>query len=158
MKKQPFPLLILFFVSFFLSVSASAQDCNPINQARLREILVQLGYTVKDLVTTPGKEKFEVKTTQGGLDVPIGYEISPSTKYVWLTVNLGPAPAETSILNSSFIKQNAKIQPSMFYVTEAGNLMIGLAVDNRGLDNALLRRYTDFITTKVVDTKAYWQK
>lgn len=158
MRKQP--LLLLFFLSIFSLFinSAKAQDAGPINQARLKEILVQLGYTVKDLNTTPGKEKYEVKTTQGGLDVPISYEISASTSYVWLTVFLGPAPAEASILNAAMLKQNSKIQPCMFYVTESGNLMMGLPVDNRGLNNALLRRYTDFITTKVVDTKAYWQK
>jgi len=155
MKKKLFiPLLILLVSSF----SSIAQDCPPINQARLREILVQLGFTIKDLNTTPGKEKYEVKMTLGGLDVPISYEISPSTNYVWLTVLLGPAPTEASVLNSSYVKQNSKIQPCFFYVTDSGNLMMGLAVDNRGLNNALLRRYTDFITNKVVDTKAYWQK
>ena len=158
MRKQPFLLLIFLSIFSLFVNSAKAQEAGPINQARLREILVQLGYIVKDLNTTPGKEKFEVKTTQGGLDVPISYEISASTSYVWLTVFLGPAPAEASILNAAMLKQNSKIQPCMFYVTESGNLMMGLPVDNRGLNNALLRRYTDFITTKVVDTKAYWQK
>jgi hypothetical protein len=158
MRKQPFlSLIFLSIFSLFIN-SAKSQEAGPINQARLREILVQLGYTVKDLNTTPGKEKFEVKITQGGLDVPISYEISASTSYVWLTVFLGPAPAEASILNAAMLKQNSKIQPCMFYTTESGNLMMGLPVDNRGLNNALLRRYTDFITTKVVDTKAYWQK
>lgn len=156
-KKLLLPLFVLL-ISFFSSVFVQAQDCAPINQARLKEILTQLGYTVKDLSTTPGKEKFEVKITQGGLDVPIAYEISASTNYVWLTVSLGPATSETSVLNASMLKQNAKIQPCLFYITDAGNLMMGLAVDNRGLNNALLRRYTDFITTRVVDTKAYWQK
>ena len=158
MRKHLFLLLIVISICSFFAHPIKAQDCTPINQARLREILVQLGYTVKDLSTTPGKEKYEVKITQGGLDVPISYEISASTNYVWLTVSLGPGPAETSVLNSSLIKQNAKIQPCLFYITEAGNLMMGLAVDNRGLTNALLRRYTDFITARVVETKAYWQK
>lgn len=158
MRKYPFLLLIVISICSFFAHSVKAQDCTPINQARLREILVQLGYTVKDLSTTPGKEKYEVKITQGGLDVPISYEISASTNYVWLTVSLGPGPSEASVLNSSLVKQNAKIQPCLFYITEAGNLMMGLAVDNRGLTNALLRRYTDFITSRVVETKAYWQK
>jgi hypothetical protein len=36
--------------------------------------------------------------------------------------------------------------------------MMGLAVDNRGINNAQLRRYTEFITGKVVDTKAFWMR
>jgi hypothetical protein len=158
MRKQTLLPLIILFCSFIFSIAGKAQDCNPINQTKLKEILVQLGYTVKDLVTTPGKQKYEIKTTKDGLDVPISYELSSSTNYVWLTVFLGKPPAEGSVLNASLLKQNAKIQPCQFYITEAGNLMMGLASDNRGINNATLRRYTDFITARVTETKAYWQQ
>ena len=134
----------------------STQECGPINQTRLKELLMQMGYTPKDIVTTPGKEKYEIKITTGGLDVPIGLEISPSNNYIWLTVNLGNAPAD-SLKYFKFMKQNSKIQPALFYVTDSGRLMMGLPVDNRGINNALLKRYTDFIAGKVADTKSYWQ-
>jgi len=136
--------------------TSTSQDCGPINQTKLKDLLIQMGYTPKDIVTTPGKEKYEIKITTGGLDVPMGLEISPSTNYIWLTVNLGNAPAD-SLKYFKFIKQNSKIQPALFYVTDSGRLMMGLPVDNRGINNALLKRYTDFIAGKVADTKSYWQ-
>ena len=136
--------------------ATSTEQCGPINQTKLREILVQLGYNPKDIVTTPGKEKYEVKLTKGGLDIPMGLEISPSTNYIWLTVNLGKAPAD-SLKYFRFIKQNSKIQPALFYVTDSGTLMMGLPVDNRGMNNALIKRYTEFIAGKVADTKDIWQ-
>ena len=162
-------LLSLFLLSFCFTIPSLAQgnaggsgtgttatDCGPINQARLKELLVQLGHTVKDVVTTPGKEKYEIKINKGGLDIPMGLEISPSTNYIWLTVNLGKASAD-STKYYKYIKQNSKIQPALFYVTDAGNVMMGLPVDNRGINNALLKRYTEFIAGKVADTKDTWQ-
>jgi hypothetical protein len=77
---------------------------------------------------------------------------------MWLTVSLGNKYSDESVINSTLLKQNSKIQPCQFYTTESGKLMMGLAVDNRGINNAQLRRYTEFITGKVIDTKAYWMR
>ena len=164
MQKQAIILLsFLFLLNFGLTANAQGNagtptpsDCGPINQTRLKELLIQLGHTVKDIVTTPGKEKYEIKINKGGLDIPMGLEISPSTNYIWLTVNLGKPPSDSSKY-FQFIKQNSKIQPALFYVTDSGNLMMGLPVDNRGINNALLKRYTEFIAGKVADTKDSWQ-
>ena len=164
MKKQ-FILLFSFLLLLNFSYTVTAQgnagtstptDCGPINQTRLKELLGQLGHTIKDIVTTPGKEKYEIKLNKGGLDIPMGLEISPSTNYIWLTVFLGKAPSDSSKY-FQFTKQNSKIQPALFYVTDSGNLMMGLPVDNRGINNALLKRYTEFIAGKVADTKDIWQ-
>jgi hypothetical protein len=156
MKKQFLFAVLFTLLSITFSVHVSAQDGSAIAQPKLREMLIQLGYTVKDVDTAKGKEKFEIKTTKDGLDVPILYQISSSGSYMWLTVSLGNAPANESIINAALLKQNAKIQPCQFYTTESGKLMMGLAVDNRGINNAQLRRYTEFITGKVVETKAFW--
>ena len=164
MQKQAiFILSILFLFNFGSTSNAQGNagtptppDCGPINQTQLKEILVQLGYTPKDIISTPGKEKYEIKVNKGGLDVPMGLEISGSTNYIWLTVFLGKAPSDSSKY-FQFLKQNSKIQPALFYVTDSGNLMMGLPVDNRGINNALLKRYTEFIAGKVADTKDTWQ-
>ena len=164
MQKQAILLLsILFLLNFGFTGNAQGNagtptpsDCGPINQTKLKEILVQLGYTPKDIISTPGKEKYEIKLNRGGLDVPMGLEISASTNYIWLTVFLGKAPSDSSKY-FKFLKQNSKIQPALFYVTDSGNLMMGLPVDNRGINNALLKRYTEFIAGKVADTKDTWQ-
>ena len=163
MKKQAILLVSILFLNF--GVTGNAQDntstpapadCGPINQTKLKEILVQLGYTPKDIISTPGKEKYEIKLNRGGLDVPMGLEISPSTNYIWLTVFLGKAPSDSSKY-FKLLKHNSKIQPALFYVTDSGNLMMGLPVDNRGINNALLKRYTEFIAGKIADTKDAWQ-
>ena len=170
MNRQTIFSALLFFSFFFIShtsnaqanaggatAAGSTQDCGPINAGKLKELLTQLGHSTKDLVTTPGKEKYEVKVNSNGFDVPIGFEISPSTNYIWLTVFLGKASGDTAS-TYSLIKQNAKIQPAFFYITDSNNLMLGLPVDNRGLNTMHLKRYIDFIAGKVGTTKVYWNK
>ena len=158
MKKQTLFLPVFFlFIILGSSYSAKAQSCDPIDQTGLKELLTQLGYTIKDLITSPGKEKYEVSVEKDGLNVPIGYEISASSNYIWLTVFLGAAPQDTAA-SRTLLNQNSKIQPAHFYITDAGNLMMGLPVDNRGINNALLKRYTDFIAGKVAETKDHWQQ
>jgi hypothetical protein len=157
MKRHAVPVVLLLFLANLFSENVLAQSCDPINQPRLKEILIQMGYTVKDLVTTPGKEKYEINVSKTDLNVPVAYEISSSTNYIWLTTFLGKAPVDVSLNNYALLKQNSKIQPALFYITDAGNLMMGLPVDNRGINNALIKRYTDFISSKVSETKSYWQ-
>jgi len=149
------PVVILMLM---LSSFCNAQNCDPLTSAQLKEKLIQLGNEVKDITTTPDKEKYEVKYKSATLDVPVGYEISPSKNFVWLTVFLGPPRADSSLFNAALLKQNGVIQPCMFYITAKGNLMMGLAVENRGLTNAILKRYTDKIVADVTSTSSFWQK
>lgn len=148
---------ILLTCTFILPGNLKAQNCDPISRSKLKEMLVQLGHTVKDLETAPGKEKYEITITRDGFDVPVAYEISGSNNYIWLTVFLGKPPSGSDILNASLLKQNFKIQPCLFYITNKGNLLMGLPVDNRGINNALLRRYNEFIPARVVETKSFWE-
>jgi hypothetical protein len=136
----------------------AANQAQQIDRKQLRDMLVQLGYDVKDLVTDPGKEKYTVTFSKDGLDIPVGYEISPSGSYVWLTVNLGDAPTSSSSKTLDLLKQNAKIQPTFFYVTDAGRLMAALAIENRGITNSILRLRSETVTDNVGKTKDTWQK
>ena len=149
---------VLFSVLFTSSFISRAQNCGPVDRPALRKMLTELGYEVKDLETTPGKEKYEVSHTKQGFNVPVAYEISPSTNYIWLTVYLGKPPADTSIRNSQLLRQNFTIQPCQFYITEKGNMMMGLAIENRGVTNAVLKRLSDMVTDKVVQTTSYWNQ
>lgn len=133
------------------------QTCAPINRAQLKEMLTQLGYEPKALVSDPGKEKYEVSITREGLDIPIGCEISGNEKFVWLTVNLGNAQPDNTARSIALLRQNAKSQPSHFYVTEAGKLMMGLPVENKGVTNANLRERMETIASRVGEAKALWQ-
>lgn len=147
--------LFLLFLSFIGNV-VNAQECGPITRTDLKNKLMELRYTVKDLETSPGKEKYEVLHKTISLNVPVSYEISPSTNFIWLTVYLGPATNDSSV-NNKLLRENAKVQPVQFYITDSGKLMMGLAVENRGVTNAILKRHIDFIIDKVGNTAYIWQ-
>ena len=159
MKNQHFISysIILFFI-WALPVFSQAQNCDPLTRQQLRSKLEELGYTVKDLNVKPGEEKHEVSIKTSSFNVPVAYEISPSTNYIWLTASLGPAKTEMAETNLALLKQNSKIQPCQFYITEKGNLMSGLAVENRGVTNAILRRHTEKIANDVTNTSSVWEK
>lgn len=152
----------VIFGSFVLVVAALALFGFANNQApqldakQLRTMLSQLGYEIKDLNTVVGEEKYEIKVPAEGFDVYVAYEVSKSKNYVWLTVLLGDSPSESKAL--AMLKETSKIQPSMFYISSTGKLMMGLAIDNRGITNAIVRQRTDAICEDVVDTAPLWNK
>ncbi len=133
------------------------EDCTPLTTSELRTTLVQLGYDVKDLNSTPGKEKYTVSISKSDLNIPIGVELSQNTKYIWLTANLSTADSMNPRKNYLLLKQNGVIQPAQFYVTSKGLLMVGLPVENKGVTNAGLREKLESIASKVGDTKDIWQ-
>lgn len=134
---------------------AGSQD-TPIDTFKLKEIISGLGYETSQISTDVGKEKWSFKMTKGGLDVPIGAEVSPSKNYIWLTVNLGDSKSDTKY--EALIKSNGEIQPAFFYVAKTGKLMMALAIDNRGVNSANMRRCAEFVSDRVVDTKGIWQQ
>ena len=155
----PNPVMLLVIICIGLLPSfAKAQNCDMINARQLREMIVQLGYTVKDLNSTDGSEMFEVKLNTNGFDVPISYSLTSNKNYIWLTVSLGTPRQDTSVINIAMLKEQSVIQPCQFYVTAKGALMMGLAVENRGVTNAVLRRQTDKIATEVAASSRLWVK
>lgn len=157
MKKLQYIGLMILAVSLFAILGFGALQTTPITRTQMREMLVQLGYEVNDIVKDEGKEKYSVKFTKNELDIPVGFEISPSGSYIWLTVNLGTAPTEGNAKCLTLLKQNSKVQPTFFYVTDSGRLMAALAVENRGVTNAILRQRAETISDNVGKTKADWQ-
>lgn len=155
MKLQKLFLPFLAVIAFLSVAGFNLLQDTSITRPQLKELLVQLGYEVKDLETAPGKEKYEFKLTRDGLDIPVAAEISPSGSYIWLTVYLGKDTDATKALK--LIKKNADIQPCFFYVTKSDKLMCGLPIDNRGVNNALMRQRTESIAGHVGATKGDWQ-
>lgn len=158
MGKRGFVFGLLFGIGVAALYGFSTFQSDRIDRKQLRDMLVQLGYEVTDIVKDEGKEKYSVKYSKDGLDIPVGFEISPSNTYIWLTVNLGDAPAESSPKCFALLKQNAKVQPTFFYVTESGRLMCALAVENRGVTNSILRLRGETVSDNVGKTKDVWQK
>ena len=54
------------------------------------------------------------------------------------------------------IRQNQKIQPTFFYVTDKDNLMLGIAMENRALDAAVMKRHIEKMTSDVGSSSAVW--
>lgn len=154
MKRYSLPLVVLAVLT--TAAFTFRQDPNRIDAPKLREMIVNLGYTVNDLSTEPGKEKYEFTITTGGFDIPIAAEISASKNYLWLTAFLGAPPAETSEKNAAMLKQNFKVQPTLFYITEKGNLMMGLPCDNRDITPDVLRRNATKLAEDVAKTSDIW--
>ncbi len=112
-KFKPAAFLMLLFFSCLLQVG-NAQDCAPLTRPQLKDLLVQMGFTVKDVVKTEGKEKYEVSHPGSGFNVPLGYKISVSTNFIWLTAFLGKPETITAEKSMALIKKNTDIQPSFF--------------------------------------------
>ncbi|MEQ1933291.1 MAG: hypothetical protein ABL962_05360, partial [Fimbriimonadaceae bacterium] len=128
MRKLSFTGPLLFVVSAVVLMGFVSSQDTQLTRPRLREMLVELGYEVTDIVKDEGKEKFSVKFTKNELNIPVGFEISPSNSYLWLTVNLGDAPKDGNTKCLNLLKQNSKIQPTFFYVTDSGRLMAALPI------------------------------
>lgn len=127
-----------------------------IDRKQLRGMLVQLGYEVKDLDATAGKEKFSFIVERSGLNIPVAAEISANGNFIWLTVFCKDgAPTGDKAVN--LLKKNADIQPSQFYVTKSNKIMMGLAIENHDVTNGSLRSRAEKIVDDVVNTKEVWQ-
>ena len=84
--------------------------------------------------------------------------MSPSKRFVWLTSFLGETSkiADFDTKATKFLNRNTSIQPTQFYVTDRGNLMIAIAVDNRDVNAAVLRHRVDKLTGDVSATSDLW--
>ena len=153
-------LAFLALLPAALLLTAHGHDDVPerLDAAGMKRMVEGLGYELKTLSADEGKEKYEFTMTRGGLDIFVAVELSASRGYLWLTVYLGdiaeePLKAKAPLL----LRENAKIQPSQFYVTDTGRLMVALAMDNRFVTAAALRKAAEKLVDDVVNTKPLWQ-
>ena len=143
----------LFTVSS--SVAHAQTVPTQLDAAGLKSMLSGLGYEVSELRTEIGKEKFGLKITSGGFDIPIGAEIAPSKNYIWLTASLGKSSSTRKF--EELLKANSKIQPTMFYISSSDNLMIGLPCENRDMTPVHLKKQVDRLAGQVVSQAPVWQ-
>lgn len=101
-KRNLFIYTAILLFTWLLPVVSKAQSCDPLDARKLKDMLIGMGYTVKDLNTDIGKEKYEVSITTTGFNVPISYEISPSKNFIWLIANLGKAKDSVSTTHAAF--------------------------------------------------------
>jgi hypothetical protein len=135
--------------------ASSLHQSDKLTPATLKSMVEGLGFEVKTLNAEEGKEKYELPMKSANLSIPVALEISASTNYIWLTVNLGPnAPTKK---HEDLLKSNGAIQPTFFYITSKGALMAAEALDNRGITPAILKRCLEKLVADVDKTSTIWQ-
>ena len=130
-------------------------QAEKLNAESLKKMAEGLGFELKTLNTETGKEKYEIPVKTATLNIPVGAEISSSTNYIWLTVNLGPNSSAKK--HEEMLKSNGSIQPCFFYVSSKGALMMAEPIDNRGITPAILKRCLDKLVADVDKTSTIWQ-
>ena len=146
------------FLSAPKAMAGGQTGSDKLDAASMKSMVEGLGYELKELNGEAGKEKYEFTITKSGLDIPIACEISASRNYVWLTVFLGEAPKGSAGASKfeNFLKDNFQIQPSFFYITSKGNLMCGIALENRAMSPAIMKRNIEKLSDDVAKTKDHW--
>ena len=140
-------------------VATSQGTVQTLDALQVRDLVKGMGYEAKEINSEAGKEKFEFSVEKSDLNIPIAFEISPSKRYIWLTVYLGDVttmkdfPARADKL----LRQNTTVQPCQFYVTKSNRLMLALALENRGpVDAAIFRRTFEKVAEDVSTSKDLW--
>jgi hypothetical protein len=141
-----------------LLATPAAAFADPLDMPAIKVMLDGLGYPPKALGENGQTTKFEITLQSGNITVPIGLEVSPSTRYIWCTAFLGPGSKIDPPTALEMLKQQSAIQPSNFWITTSGNLMIGIAVDNREVTPAELRRVLEKLAADTASTTSLWDK
>lgn len=137
---------------------APAAVADPLVLAQLKTMVTDMGYEPKDLPKTDGTAvtKFEITVATDDFTVPLGIEITPSARFIWCTANLGKS-AVTGDVALEMLKRGGSIQPTSFWITSQGRLMVGMSIDNRDVTPAYLRFVFDKIAKDVSSTAELWQ-
>lgn len=144
-------------IALAVASPATARQTDPdqADAAKLKGLLIGLGFEVQTKNEDKGKETFEVMNKTEKYNVPVSYSISSSGRYVWLTCSLGDnAPTKK---HEALLKANASIQPVHFYITAKNKLMCGVSIENRGLNPVLLKRSSDLVVAAVSGQDSAWQ-
>ena len=129
----------------------------PLNYAGLRAMVEGMGYETKTLTDSGEQSLFEVTLSAGGFDIPVAFEVSKSTRYVWVRANLGKQPL-TGEDGLALLRKTSEIQPAFFWVTSSGLLYLGMAVDNREITPAHMRFVMEKVVNDVANTAEAWSK
>lgn len=141
-------------------IATSQGATGTLEAPQVRDMIKAMGYETKELNAEAGKEKYEFTIEKSNLNIPIAFEVSPSKRYIWLTVYLGEVPKikDFPAMADKLLRENGNVQPTQFYVTKSERLMVALALENRGpVDAAMMRRAFEKLSDDVAATKDIWQ-
>lgn len=148
-------LIFLGTAVLALPLLVGFSQSEQLDYPKLKTMITNLGYTVKDIGTEVGKEKAQIDITTEAFNIPMGAEVSPSKNYVWMTVNLGSNPSAEQA--KALLRQNATIQPSFFYLTKDDRIMLAHPIDNRSITPDVMKRIIDKLAKDVGSTAKDWQ-
>lgn len=138
-----------------LAFSAGAAVAQGIDAPQLKGMVQGMGYTVED-ISDPGEPlKFEFTLVTENFNIPISLEVSPSGRYIWATCNLGEKDIDEEAA-LGLLHANSEIQPTSFWISNSGRLMIGFPIDNRDVTPAHLKFVFDKLTSDVDGTADIW--
>jgi hypothetical protein len=142
----------------------------PLNQGELTPnsippLLAGLGFEPKE----SGPGTWDITSTRGGLDVPIAVALSKSGRKLWMTVFLTELDDKTRADAPrllELLRKNFETQPGHFFVVKDAptsgpvkdSLKMAIALDNRGITPADLKREIDKLSDDVVGSRALWEK
>lgn len=135
----------------------SAALAAPLTYSQLMNMATNMGYTPNTISQGTDTPKFEIQTKSGTFNVPLGLEVSPSGRFVWVSANLGQKTL-TGEQALSILRRGTSVQPTQFWYTDKGNLMIGMAIDNRDVTPAYLRFVLDKVGADVASTQDIWNR
>lgn len=147
----PFRFLAL---AALVAAAPLAAAADPLDYAGLKKMMTDMGYTPNEL-PSDSSPIFEVTVVTEGFNVPIAFEVSRSGRYVWARANLGK-PEISGDKALALLKKNAELQPSIFWVTSNGTLLLGMPIDNRDITATHLRFVLDKIAADVGASASVW--
>jgi hypothetical protein len=139
-----------------IALAALVPQAEPITAPDLKKLVEGLGLQTKMLNEQVGREKFEFIIPKDGYDIPIAAELSSDRSTIWFVALLGPTPDDVN-RGYTILKENNRIRPNMFFISEKGDLMIGVGLDNRGVNAAVVRKATDSLALAVTTSAKVWQ-
>lgn len=138
-----------------MAAAALPALAEPLTYAQLKTMVENMGYTPNEISKNAEGSIFEVTVSTASFNVPIAFEVSKSTRYIWARASLGPSKL-TGEKALEALKKNAETQPTVFWITASGNLVIGMAIDNREVTPAHLRFVIDKVAADVGATSSVW--
>ncbi len=126
---------------------------DPLSYGQLKQMVANMGYT--PLEAGADAKLFEITLTTASFNVPIGFEVTGSGRYVWARTTLGQFDLSDEAA-VDLLKSNSTTQPVMFWITSSNQLVVGMAIDNRDITPEHLRFVMDKIASTVDQTAPIW--
>lgn len=136
-----------------VAAEPTPKDKGGVTVSQLRKIVEGLGYETRD-GSSKESPNFEFTINEGGLDIHILAEESESTNYIWLKLAFDKLkPGQDA---KTFLSRTNDIQPAHFYLYDDGVLGMAVAVENRAVTPAVVRRGIDILVDGAIATQDYW--